>query len=426
MVKATPKNVNNQNRMGETALFRACDKGNLVAVRNLLSVEGLDVNLASKSGITPLYKACFRGFFAIVEELLKRDDIDINKRKNYSNKSSGDVSPLYISCMQGTDSHIKVVQLLVKDPRTDINRIEFSGETSFFNCCAGGKVDAVKAFLENPRRIDINNAAGPKNRTPLMVACCGGHKEIVDLLLSIPECDINMSTPEGFTALSYACEYGMMTYAPIVKKLLGDPRIVHPSLTLGSFGVCPLLGAIRTGSEETASLLVQDKNFLSSRMAMYFPATIYCLGKIRLETPNYVKIAKWILATCPSLDNYEARSFVVPEFMFSTATMNSLINSFYKNSAKVKTELRLELGIAGRMAAEVFASVVYHCDGYYRLLPSEPESNEERFYKIAARLPMELQMILCNRLYELRKDSVPKKLSEPAFIKVAEPACLHI
>jgi hypothetical protein len=55
--------------------------------------------------------------------------------------------------------------------------------------------------------------------------------------------------------------------------------------------------------------------------------------------------------------------------------------------------------------------MVFHCNGYLQD-PPENESekdngkrrNELRFFSIAGRLPLEIQMVLSNRLYGLSRD----------------------
>jgi len=73
----------------------------------------------------------------------------------------------------------------------------------------------------------------------------------------------------------------------------------------------------------------------------------------------------------------------------------------------------------------VFALVVFLCGGL--LATTEPTaaaaaaaSEAARFFLIATRLPMALQMVLCNRKFGSGKDHVLTKDSEPAFKKLAK------
>jgi len=76
-----------------------------------------------------------------------------------------------------------------------------------------------------------------------------------------------------------------------------------------------------------------------------------------------------------------------------------------------------------RRASEVFALVVFLCDSHLRLREtaelSEEMARTQRFFRLAQRLPMEIQMRLCNLASDLNRDIVPTKFSEKAFRKFA-------
>ena len=102
------------------------------------------------------------------------------------------------------------------------------------------------------------------------------------------------------------------------------------------------------------------------------------------------------------------------------------------------------------LASNLYASVVFLCDDFLKLPPAgghnmerqEPEckvrkqqpqsmpqaqvqvhveprplkeENAIRFFKIAKRLPMDLQMLLCNRTYNSTKDYLPRTVTEGSF-----------
>ena len=59
--------------------------------------------------------------------------------------------------------------------------------------------------------------------------------------------------------------------------------------------------------------------------------------------------------------------------------------------------------------------VVFLSDGLLQLKESREGGRKGRFFKIALALPMDLQMVLCNRMFQSQKDFVLTKHSEPAF-----------
>jgi len=66
----------------------------------------------------------------------------------------------------------------------------------------------------------------------------------------------------------------------------------------------------------------------------------------------------------------------------------------------------------------MYALVIFFTDGHAQLGPSQkalPESAAARFFSIAAQLPLELQMVLCSRMFGSPRVIVPKKYSEQGF-----------
>jgi len=73
-----------------------------------------------------------------------------------------------------------------------------------------------------------------------------------------------------------------------------------------------------------------------------------------------------------------------------------------------------------------FAVVIFYSDGLLSpKLPVSPFSSSERkrstwrFFLICAQLPLELQMVLCHRMYGSPKDVIPAGESESAFRELA-------
>lgn len=100
----------------------------------------------------------------------------------------------------------------------------------FFLSC---KIAALAFLFKHGLPINIQNKEG---MTPLMLACSVGTKEMVKILLSIPNIDINLSVATGRTSLAAACSQEV------------------PEL---STGCTPLAAACSQGALEIVELLLQ-------------------------------------------------------------------------------------------------------------------------------------------------------------------------
>ncbi|XP_052106398.1 SMC5-SMC6 complex localization factor protein 1-like [Mytilus californianus] len=64
------KNINKKNFKGEAPLHAACIKNDVLKLKQLLKVPGVDVNIQDNAGWTPMHEACNHGRVQCVEELL--------------------------------------------------------------------------------------------------------------------------------------------------------------------------------------------------------------------------------------------------------------------------------------------------------------------------------------------------------------------
>jgi len=63
----------------------------------------------------------------------------------------------------------------------------------------------------------------------------------------------------------------------------------------------------------------------------------------------------------------------------------------------------------------MFSLVVFHADDYLALTRDEEMSLAGRFFKITSRLPLEIQMVICHRMYGSTESIVISRDSEPGF-----------
>ena len=91
------------------------------------------------------------------------------------------------------------------------------------------------------------------------------------------------------------------------------------------------------------------------------------------------------------------------------------------NPTQTRHELRVKLGVLDELAVEVFALIVFLCDDLLHLKPARDTATPSsvKFFTIALKLPMELQMILCHRAVDSMKQNILHKDSEAAFKSLA-------
>jgi len=83
----------------------------------------------------------------------------------------------------------------------------------------------------------------------------------------------------------------------------------------------------------------------------------------------------------------------------------------------------VKLGLLDELAAEVFALTVFLCDDLLKLKPATATTTTTttatRFFTVATRLLMELQMVLCRRTVGSMRQNILHKDSEVAFKSLA-------
>ena len=88
-----------------------------------------------------------------------------------------------------------------------------------------------------------------------------------------------------------------------------------------------------------------------------------------------------------------------------------------ENPEETRHAMKVELGLFEGLAAEMYALVVFVSDGFLRTKATGVKAGAKRtrFFNIARRLPLELQMVLCFRQVGSTKEIISGKDSEVAF-----------
>ena len=266
-------------------------------------------------------------------------------------------------------------------------------ETELHLAVDKNQVARVRQLLQEHSEINVNGVNG-YGWAPLHSACSRGQHEIVQLLLAHPLIDVNLRKADSWTPLLVAT---LNARVETVRVLLEDPRV---DVNLNNLkGRTPLWICARYRKYDVLELLIA----------------------LRGHELNFPKEEADRLDVTPPLASHE------PEKL--------LLEKFLRDRERTIHEARLRLGEPDTLAAELFCVVVFLSDEYLRFRPasvpeaagaavvvrmnSETVRGHRRFFRIALRLPMELQMVLCHRIYSLARSIVSVQQTEVTFRHLA-------
>ncbi|XP_052082662.1 uncharacterized protein LOC127720222 [Mytilus californianus] len=227
-------NVNQRREDGVTPLIMASAYGYLDIVTMLLR-HNPDANLYNVNKVTALYMACQNNHLFVVEELLKIEiNVDLCDEQNQS--------PLFVACRSGWNATVK--KLLQKSP--NVNQESKAGSNPLQIACLFGHTDVVTLLLTS-KNVDINiNTSDLSGYTPLINACFRNFTEITSLLINA-KADVDIQTTNGATALCLAVGYNNLETTELLLKnnaswqigfrnrqQMIDAMPKHPDITLDS------------------------------------------------------------------------------------------------------------------------------------------------------------------------------------------------
>lgn len=375
----------------EKLLWEAATEGNLADVQALAGDDKVDVNWGDfEYRRTPFYRACGHGRVSVVEYLLRHPRINPAQPMNEA------ATPFFIACQQGC---LDVIRLLLEDPRIDPCAARRDGVTPFYTACQSGHRDLVAALLADPR-IDPGYSS-PEGTTPFFVGCQEGHREVVALLLADPRVDCEARNSRGFPPFCIATQND---HRDLVLLLLDDPAL-NPNVMSSDLGT-PLYFASQNGCLSAAKCLLASDRVIDT--------TTRCFWNNKKPAEH----ARWA-ATQPRWPNFPGEDY--EKRRANCPLIAELIEEYEQDPAAVRTRLREEPGLREHYIGHTFALVVFHADGFVRLAGGGSQSqvagseNARRFFTVTSRLPLELQMIVCSRLFGSPREIVPSRDSEWGF-----------
>jgi len=282
-------------------------------------------------------------------------------------------------------SHVRMGDLsgfteLLEDSRVDVNWANSRQDkfTALHVACEEGKRDFVKELLRHP---DIQvNPRDMSRQTPFWWACSWNREGVVADLLLDPRVDVNAANDEGETPLWTSAFYG---YTRTVIRLIASGRRLdldaRAKLTPGGEFLSVRDIARKRGKLEVLNLI---ERYLCNPARVTFEARL-ALGQ----------------------SGKRERVYFYFYFYFYTFTL-------HQNKHKSLTPCPPCCTLVADLAAEMLALIVLHCDGYLELRSFKAEAlarsltRAARFFTLASKLPLELQMTLCSRLFEMPTDVI--------------------
>jgi len=240
----------------------------------------------------------------------------------------------------------------------------------------------------------------------------GDAKKVAELMKQDPGFDMNLDYGIGFTLLHYACIRARIS--AVIPLLLAHPDIdVNLKNTYGQtpfyLACCGRISCVREMLKDSRVKVNEPTN--DGETPLYWAAV-----------NGYLDVIQWWIASGREMDLGKPGELVTDAIGASKrhghAEVVTLLERFKENPGVTRHQVRLEIGWYDELAAKMFALVVFVSDGLLQIKDTPP-SPAARFFSIAARLPLELQMLLCHQVVGSGKGIISGKESEVAFKELA-------
>jgi len=117
---------------------------------------------------------------------------------------------------------------------------------------------------------------------------------------------------------------------------------------------------------------------------------------------GYLEVIKWWIVSGREMDlgipeDVDKMDVIGGAKKHGETEVVTMLERFKSDDSKTRHVIRVELGLVDELAAEMFALVVFVSDGLLQVKDTTTTTPAARFFGIARRLPLELQMLLCFR-----------------------------
>jgi len=222
----------------------------------------------------------------------------------------------------------------------------------------------------------------------------GDAKNLAELMRQDPGFNVNMDLGWGASLLHYACDRN--SGSPVIALLLSHPDI--DVNVKNNAGWTPFYYTCCYGHTSCVRELLKD-----SRVKVNEPDNLGRAPLWRASFNGRLDIIRWWIASGREIDlgtsgDVDYTDAIGGAKKWANTEVVNLLERFQSNATQTRHVVREELGLLDELAAEMFALVVFVSDGLLQVNDTTTTTPAARFFKIARRLPLELQMVLCRRV----------------------------
>ncbi|XP_076441047.1 short transient receptor potential channel 5-like, partial [Babylonia areolata] len=241
-------------------------------VRLLLETHGASIDACSLAKKTPLHMAAQMGQMTVCSTLL-----DMKADPNATDERGQ--TPLHLAA--GND-HSDVVKLFLKHRPELVTMANTNGMTCAHIAAAKGSVAVIKELMRFNKVIITTAKNKTKESSALHLAVSGGHKEVVETLLTAGASPTDEDA-DGMTAIHLAAKHGHINILDVLK------RYINWRSTSRKTGLTALHVAAHYGQTEfVREMLTQVPATLKSEASFNPPATFKDLTQESGLTPLHL------------------------------------------------------------------------------------------------------------------------------------------
>lgn len=251
----------------------------------------------------------------------------------------------------------------------------------FEHCWRSTGFKRLSELLKAHPEVNINRtkwrSSGYNEETMLHNTCVRDLKEATEALLSRADIDPNIRDKHGSTPLMKCFYHDALKCF----QLLVRDRRVDINKTNGR-GMTPLMMICRMKNINFLGIMLASGRYLN----------------LEYKSGKHPK---------PPVDPHKTALDIAKEHYWAEGAAQ--LEAFEKDpEPMIKFWLKklANLNLVEERNVRCFVLVVSLCDGYYKIKTPRSKNVSIRFFRIAQRLPMEIQAILCNRLFRVASDTI--------------------